>query len=149
MLGHQGDVQFMRINKIPKDFEKAKSKTFFAKSERSGHVHALCGDYELYTNPKNPSEFIVVVGKDGAVLNHTLFTNTAFEGFFDKTQATKVADHRPSFFKPGIYRVGIQKRIDPLRKPITLFDRIRNRMSALLGKITYKQVNVTAVDVAD
>lgn len=65
------------------------------------------------------------------------------------TQATKVADHRPSFFKPGIYRVGIQKRIDPLRKPITLFDRIRNRMSALLGKITYKQVNVTAVDVAD
>jgi len=112
VLGHQGDVQFMQIDTLPEGLKKS-PKTFFAKSERSGHVHALCGDYELYVDSEEPNTFYVKVGKDGAVLNHTLFEHTHLEGFFDKPVAVRVADHRPSFFTPGIYKVSIQRRVNP------------------------------------
>jgi len=110
--GHQGDVQFCQIEEIPNKAKKI-SKTFFAKSERSGHVHALCGDYELYQVEEEPDFFYVKVGKDGAVLNHTLFENTRLDGFFDAPKAFKVADHRPSFFQPGVYKISIQRRLNP------------------------------------
>lgn len=44
--GHQGDVQFYSIDKI--ELTKKVKKTFFAKSEKSGHAHALCGNYDLF-----------------------------------------------------------------------------------------------------
>ena len=56
---HQGDVMMFEITGIPECWVKSE-KTFFAKSEKSGHAHALCGDYELYTNPKQEG-FIVKV----------------------------------------------------------------------------------------
>lgn len=108
--GHQGDVQLHSIDQLPKGVKKI-SKTFFAKSEKSGHAHALCGDYELYE--MNGARFIVV-GTDGATLNHTGYSNLT-EEYWDLNQVLPIADHRPTILKQGIYHVGIQRRINPFK----------------------------------
>ena len=104
---HQGDVQGFEITDIPECWQKT-TKTFFAKSEKSGHAHALCGDYELFTEP-NSDGFIVKVGTDGATLNHTEYHNLTSE-YWNKNQILPVADHKPTVLTEGIYLVGIQKR---------------------------------------
>lgn len=108
---HQGDVQIHSINELPKGLKKL-SKTFFAKSEKSGHSHALCGDYELYEDKKG-SRF-VVVGSEGATLNHTGYQNLTKE-YWDKNQIMKVADHKPTILPEGVYHVGIQRRVNPFK----------------------------------
>ena len=109
---HQGDVQIFEVDSIPQNAKKI-TKSFFAKSEKSGHVHALVGDYELFADPKIEGAFYVKVFGEGAILNHTLESNITSPSFFDKKTVTEVADHRPTFFQPGMYRVGIQQRVDP------------------------------------
>lgn len=104
---HQGDCQFFSIDGLPKEAKKIE-KTFIAKSEKSGHAHALCGDYELYELPKDQGH-VIVVGTDGCTLNHTGYQNLTKE-YWDKNQVMPVADHQPTVFSPGIYYVGIQKR---------------------------------------
>jgi len=104
---HQGDVQGFEITGIPECWVKSE-KTFFAKSEKSGHAHALCGDYELYTN-KDSEGFIVKVGTDGATLNHTGYKNLTPE-YWNKNKVLEIADHKPTILEKGIYIVGIQKR---------------------------------------
>ncbi|MFN3561439.1 MAG: hypothetical protein ACK4XY_06365 [Chloroherpetonaceae bacterium] len=109
---HQGDVQVFGMESIPPTARKVE-KRFFAKSEKSGHVHALCGNYELYEDPQVEGGFYVRVFGEGAVLNHTLEANTNDPKFFDSRVIASIADHRPIFFKPGVYRVGIQRRFNP------------------------------------
>ncbi|MFN3428263.1 MAG: hypothetical protein ACK41G_11915 [Candidatus Thermochlorobacter sp.] len=109
---HQGDVQIYGVKSLPENAKKIR-KSFFAKSEKSGHVHALCGNYELFEDPEVPGSFYVRVYGEGAVLNHTHGSRLNEPMFFDKLCLTEVADHKPTFFKPGIYRVGIQRRVDP------------------------------------
>ena len=104
---HQGDVMMFEITGIPECWVKSE-KTFFAKSEKSGHAHALCGDYELYTNPKQEG-FIVKVGTDGATLNHTGYHNLTPE-YWNRNQVLPIADHKPTILTTGIYLVGIQRR---------------------------------------
>lgn len=104
---HQGDVQVFSIASLPSNAKKI-AKTFIAKSEKSGHAHAMCGDYELYELPDNKGH-VMVVGSDGCTLNHTAYKNLTPE-YWDKNVALKVADHKPSSFKNGIYYIGIQKR---------------------------------------
>lgn len=104
---HQGDCQFFSIDKLPKEAKKI-AKTFIAKSEKSGHAHALCGDYDLYELPENKGH-VIVVGHDGCTLNHTGYQNLTLE-YWDKNQVMPVADHKPTVFKQGTYFVGIQKR---------------------------------------
>jgi hypothetical protein len=104
---HQGDVQVFSISSLPSNAKKI-AKTFIAKSEKSGHAHAMCGDYELYELPDNKGH-VMVVGSDGCTLNHTAYKNLTPE-YWDKNVALKVADHKPSSFKNGIYYIGIQKR---------------------------------------
>ena len=116
---HQGDVQMHSINKLPEDVKKVE-KTFFAKSERSGHAHALCGDYELYEN-ESGSRFIVV-GDNGATLNHTAYRNLTKE-YWDRNEVLPVADHRPTLLPAGIYHVGIQRRINPYK---AIWERVRD-----------------------
>lgn len=103
----QGDVQFFSINSIPDNAKNIK-KSFIAKSEASGHCHAMCGDYELYELPEDRG-FCIKVGTDGCTLNHTSFKTLTPE-YWDKNQTTEIADHKPSFFKKGLYYIGIQKR---------------------------------------
>lgn len=110
--GHQGDVQIHSLSELPTGLKKLE-KTFFAKSEKSGHAHALCGDYELLEDEKTGSRFIVV-GTDGATLNHTGYQNLTPE-YWDRNQVMPVADHKPTTIPAGIYHVGIQRRINPYK----------------------------------
>lgn len=103
---HQGDCQFFSIDSLPKEAIKI-AKTFIAKSERSGHAHALCGSYELYELPETEAK-IIKVNDGGCTLNHTAYHNLTAE-YWDKNQVIEVADHKPTTFEPGIYFVGIQK----------------------------------------
>lgn len=102
---HQGDVQLFSITSIPPNAKKI-AKTYFAKSEKSGHAHALCGDYELF---EVPGGHIIKVGTDGATLNHTGYANLTPE-YWDKNKVLPKADHKPTTIPAGIYYVGIQKR---------------------------------------
>ena len=104
---HQGDCQFFSIDEIPAEAKKIE-KTFIAKSEKSGHAHALCGDYELYELPDQRGH-ILKVGSDGCTLNHTGYQNLTPE-YWDKNQVMPVADHKPTTFTAGVYFVGIQRR---------------------------------------
>lgn len=104
---HQGDVQIFAIDSLPEGAKKIE-KTFIAKSEKSGHAHAMCGDYDLYELPAGAGH-IVVVGSDGCTLNHTGYHNLTPE-YWDKNHVMPVADHRPTNLAPGTYYVGIQKR---------------------------------------
>lgn len=108
---HQGDVQIHSVAELPAGFKKM-PKTFFAKSEKSGHAHALCGDYEMYEDNKGTR--IVMVGSDGATLNHTGYQNLTPE-YWDKNQVMPVADHKATLLPPGIYHVGIQRRVNPFK----------------------------------
>ena len=116
---HQGDVQMHSIAKLPTDAKKVE-KTFFAKSEKSGHAHALCGDYELYETEVGTR--FIVVGKEGATLNHTAYKNLTTE-YWDRNEVLPVADHKPTLLPAGIYHVGIQRRINPYR---AVWERVRD-----------------------
>ena len=107
---HQGDVQLHSISELPKNVKKLE-KTFFAKSEKSGHAHALCGDYDLMEDETSGSRFIVV-GANGATLNHTAYHNLT-PTYWDRNDVLPVADHHPTIVPPGIYHVGIQRRVNP------------------------------------
>jgi hypothetical protein len=102
---HQGDVEFFSIEEIPTN-AKPIEKTFIAKSEKSGHCHALCGDYELF---EVEDGHVIKVGSDGCTLNHTGFQNLTPE-YWDKNKVMPKADHGHSTIKEGIYFIGIQRR---------------------------------------
>jgi len=104
---HQGDVEIFSVSKLPAEAKKI-AKTFIAKSEKSGHVHALCGDYELYELPEQKGH-IITVGSDGCTLNHTGYQNLTPE-YWDVNKVMPIADHKPTLLKAGIYFIGIQKR---------------------------------------
>jgi hypothetical protein len=110
---HQGDTQWYGVTTLPPTAKKV-GKTFIAKSERSGHAHALCGDYEMF-EVENTDGFFVKVGSDGATLNHTGYKNLTPE-YWDKNQVLEVADHKPTTFEEGVYFVGIQRRCNPFQK---------------------------------
>jgi hypothetical protein len=103
---HQGDVQIFGISEIPANAKPIK-KEFFAKSEKSGHAHALCGDYEMFELEEGGH--VIKVGTDGATLNHTSYSNLTPE-YWDKNTVLTVADHNPTLLSEGIYFVGIQNR---------------------------------------
>lgn len=108
---HQGDVQIHSVQEVLEGFKEIE-KTFFAKSEKSGHVHALCGDYTLYENKEGQK--IIVVGTDGATLNHTGYSNLTPQ-YWDVNKALPVADHNPTILPLGIYHIGIQRRVNPFK----------------------------------
>ena len=116
---HQGDVQMHSIANLPTDAKKVE-KTFFAKSEKSGHAHALCGDYDLYETEAGTR--FIVVGKEGATLNHTAYKNLTTE-YWDRNEVLPVADHKPTLLPAGIYHVGIQRRINPYK---AIWERVRD-----------------------
>ncbi|MDW8466873.1 MAG: hypothetical protein RML35_12090 [Chloroherpetonaceae bacterium] len=103
---HQGDVQIFEIDRIPEKAKKV-SKRYFARSEKTGHVHALCGNYDLF---EDEDGLYVKVYGEGAALNHVM--EKGFE-MWDKAVILNYADHKPVFLPAGTYKVGIQKRFNP------------------------------------
>lgn len=106
-LGHQGDTQWFGVDKIPTDAKKV-DKQFIAASERTGNVHALSGNYDMYEIAGGH----IMECHDTCVLNHT--SNESLKGNWDKAVELQQRDHRSSTIEKGIYFVGIQQRFDPL-----------------------------------
>ena len=104
---HQGDTQWFEIDALPQQANEI-DKQFIAKSEKTGHAHALCGDYKMFSLA-NTEGFFIEVGEGGATLNHTAQSNLTDE-YWDLNKVLDIADHRPTVFKKGVYYVGIQKR---------------------------------------
>jgi len=114
---HQGDVQMFSLSANPTN-NGFIAKNFIAKSEKSGHAHALCGDYEQQVitleiergdSVVTEEGFIITVGKGGATMNHTKYENLTKE-YWDNNTALPIADHQPTVLGKGIYYIGIQKR---------------------------------------
>jgi len=109
-VGHQGDTQWYSIDSIPANAKKIE-KSFLAKSEQSGSVHALCGNYDLY---ELEDGFCVDV-KEDCVLNHT-FSSNVTEKTINAPVELIPKDHRSSVIRKGQYFVGIQRRYNPFEK---------------------------------
>jgi hypothetical protein len=106
------DTQWFSIDELP-DVSKLKKveDQFFAESEKSGNVHALSGNYDMY---EYEDGHVLEVHED-CVLNHTgrEFLNSET---WKTPQTLPERDHRSSTIKKGLYFVGIQRRFNPLSK---------------------------------
>lgn len=112
-LGHQGDCQFFIIDAIPTTAKKI-NKTFVAESERSGSMHALCGDYEMYVDEDAAPGGFIIDAKTDCILNHSLQRELASIEALNEAKVLPKKDHRHSVLPAGKYVVGIQQRFDPL-----------------------------------
>lgn len=108
---HQGDVQMLSIDKLPSNAVRLEKKEFIAKSERSGHAHALCGDYEMFTAEGYDGFFVNVKG-ELAVMNHAKYA-ILNERVLSTPKETEIADHKPTIIPAGTYYIGIQRRVNP------------------------------------
>jgi len=110
-IGHQGDTQWYSINEIPKN-AKLVNKQFIASSEKTGNVHALSGDYDMY---EYEDGFVIDVKEKNVILNHTAITELNNKTW-NEPQVLPERDHRHSVIKKGLYFVGIQRKFNPLSK---------------------------------
>lgn len=108
---HQGDTQWFEIETIPGNAKKIE-KQFVAESERSGSVHALFGEYDMY----EVEEGYIVDAKEDCILNHSLKSLLENTGVtLDEAKVLPKKDHRHTIIPKGIHFVGIQQRFDPLK----------------------------------
>lgn len=111
VTGHQGDVQFKQIDKLPSNAKKIENKAI-ALGEHSGHMHILTGDVEMF---EVEGRIITVIGGDGARLQHiheSKLTTTAWK----ETKELEKADHASHFLNKGIYEFHIQNAYNPYSK---------------------------------
>lgn len=108
-VGHQGDVEVFSIDRIPENAKKI-NKQFIARSERSGSIHGLYGDYDIYE--LDDSNF-VIDAKTDCILNHCLERDLQ-DVTFEEAKVLPKKDHRHSVIPEGKYLFGIQQRFDPL-----------------------------------
>jgi hypothetical protein len=111
--GHQGDVQFKSVDKIPSTATKIEKKPI-ALGEHSGHQHVITGDYELFEDKEG--NIFAAIGNDGATLQH--IHESKFKGF-DKKEIVEIADHKPivEALKPNTsYKFCIHKKFNPFAK---------------------------------
>lgn len=106
--GHQGDTFWHEIKSIPEGAVKI-NKQFIAHSERSGSVHALYGNYDMYQHGSG----VIVDCKEECVINHTLQQHLPKS--MDKAVVLPKKDHRHSVIPAGTKMfVDIHRRADPL-----------------------------------
>lgn len=109
-LAHQGDCQFFVIDSIPASATKVE-KQFIAASERSGSMHALFGDYDMYGTENG---FIIDAHQE-CILNHSLESELKNSGVsLSEAKVLPKKDHRHTVLPAGKYIVGIQNRFDPM-----------------------------------
>jgi hypothetical protein len=109
--GHQGDVQFEKVNSVPAEAVKIENKPI-ALGEHSGHMHVLTGDVELF---EFEGRIIAAVGGDGARLQHVHESNFT-EQCWTTTEELPVADHRSHLLEKGVYEFYIQNAYNPYSK---------------------------------
>jgi len=108
--GHQGDVQFKSLSKLPDGAKKITQKPI-ALGEHSGHEHILTGDVELF---EYEGRIYAAVGNDGAMLQHV--HESRFDGNYKTKKVMEKADHKPVPFAPGVYEFFIQNTYNPYAK---------------------------------
>lgn len=114
--GHQGDVQFTQIDKLPAGAKKVANKPL-AYGEKSGHLHVATGSIELF---EHDGFVFASVGSDGAYLQHV--HESVFQNRFSINEPMTKADHHPHKLEPNtVYKFGIHKKYNPFKK---VFERV-------------------------
>jgi hypothetical protein len=106
--GHQGDVQFAQIDKVPAGALKTPNKPI-AFGEHSGHMHVLTGDVEMF---EVEGRLIAAVGSDGARLQH-VHENDFSAKCWTSPDELKKADHNSHLLSEGVYEFWIQNAYNP------------------------------------
>lgn len=109
--GHQGDVQFFSIDKIPASAKKINNRPI-ALGEHSGHMHILTGDVEMF---EVDGRIICAVGSDGARLQH-IHESKLTERTWKSIEEIEIADHKSHLLPPGNYEFFIQNSYNPYSK---------------------------------
>ncbi len=104
----QGDVLMFHVDSIPADCKKVKAERgegfglyILARGEATGHHHSIEED----------SDVALLEAPD-----KTLFLNLT------KEKTVKHQEHGPVTLKPGKYRIGLVKEVDPFAQEV---DRVR------------------------
>lgn len=111
LKGHQGDVIFTTIAKIPQNAIKIQNKAI-ALGEHSGHMHVLTGSVELF---EFEGRIIAAVGSDGARLQHVHESNFN-QSAWKSTKELQIADHKSHLIPEGVYEFWIQNNYNPYTK---------------------------------
>jgi hypothetical protein len=114
--GHQGDVQFKMIDRLPINAIMVNNKPL-AYGEISGHVHVLTGDVNLF---ELSGKTYAVVGNDGGRMQHVMENNIT-PNCMTEIRELPIADHKSILLPPGTYEIGIQKQYNPYEK---VFERV-------------------------
>jgi hypothetical protein len=108
---HGGDVQAISST-IPKNAKPMGHKPI-ALGEKSGHMHVVTGDVQLFIDDNGV--MYGAVGSDGATLQHV--HESIFDGNYNSQKIYQKADHNQVSLKPNTnYMFGIHKRYNPLAK---------------------------------
>jgi ATP-dependent protease HslVU (ClpYQ) peptidase subunit len=117
--GHNGDVQFFSIDKLPDNIKKVENCPV-ALGESHNHAHIVTGDCELYQDEES---FYVKTGKGKSFAQHT-FESLLTKETYTKEETVEVADHLPKELLPNtIYKIGIHKKYNPYQK---IWDRVKD-----------------------
>jgi hypothetical protein len=111
LQGHQGDVQFKQVKKLPTGAKKVDNKPI-AYGEHSGHQHVLTGDVEMF---EVDGRLIAAVGSDGARLQH-IHESRMTEKAWQSTTEIEKADHDSHLLPEGVYEFHIQNSYNPYSK---------------------------------
>lgn len=109
--GHQGDVQFAKIEKVPAGAVKIANKPI-ALGEHSGHMHCLTGDVQMF---EFEGRIITAIGSDGARLQHVHESNFSAKAWTSTEELPK-ADHNSHLLQEGVYEFWIQNAYNPYTK---------------------------------
>lgn len=110
---HTGDVQAIETV-LPKTAKTIEKKPV-AYGEKSGHLHVITGDYEMFEDEKTKDVY-VTVGKGGAWSQHVHETIWKTANY-DTMEQLQKADHKPARLLPNkTYRIGIHQAYDPYQK---------------------------------
>lgn len=110
--GHQGDVQFAQISKLPEGAKPISMKPL-ALGEHSGHMHVLTGkNVQLF---EHDGKIFAAVGSDGANLQHIHESKLSARAWHS-TQVIEKADHEPHLLPEGVYEFHIQNAFNPYAK---------------------------------
>lgn len=111
LKGHQGDVQFASITKLPEGAKPIGKKPLAL--GHSGHMHLLTGpSVQLF---ELDGKIFAVVGSDGARLQH-IHEDKLSEPAWHSTQEMEIADHGSHLLPEGVYEFHIQNAYNPYEK---------------------------------
>lgn len=108
---HGGDVQAISST-LPSTAKKVPNKPV-AYGEKSGHLHVITGDVELFEDANG--NMYACVGGEGATLQHT--HESIFDNNFSSQRVYQKADHKPVKLNSNTtYRISIHKKYNPLKQ---------------------------------